>query len=59
VRVLEESDASAFQISRDSISVHGHAWDAAALSEVRKFFVSFGSCSFTEPTSELEALGWL
>jgi len=59
VRVLEERDANAFQIMRDSIAVAGRMWDAAALSEVRKFFVSFGSCSFTEPTSDLEALGWL
>jgi hypothetical protein len=59
VRVLEGRDANAFQITRDSIAVVGRMWDAAALSEVRKFFVSFGSCSFTEPASELEALGWL
>ncbi|HET6170612.1 MAG TPA: hypothetical protein VFE01_10555 [Terracidiphilus sp.] len=59
VRVLEERDANAFAITRDSVVVYQHAWDAAALSEVRQFFVSFGSCSFTEPTSELEALGWL
>ena len=59
VRVLEERDANAFAITRDSIAHHGRTWDTVALSEVRKFFVSFGSCSFTEPTSDLEALGWL
>jgi hypothetical protein len=59
VRILEERDANAFQLTRESLAVYQHAWDAAAMSEVRRTFVSFGSCSFTEPTSDLEALGWL
>lgn len=59
VQVLEERDASAFQVTRDSIGIYQHAWDAAAMSEVRRFFVSFGSCSFVEPIQDIEALGWL
>lgn len=58
-RILEERDANAFNVTRDAISVHGHTWDGSALGTVREFFVGFGSCSFTEPTRELEAMGWL
>jgi len=59
VQVLEEQDMWTFNVTPEETVVHGVGWNAEELSEVRKFFVSFGSCSFTEPTSELEALGWL
>lgn len=59
VRVLEEEDASAFQVSDEAIGVHEFQWTADEMREVRQFFTGFGSCSFTEPIQDLEALGWL
>lgn len=42
----------------------GLVWDhwklnAQQLESGRQFFRSFGTCSFTEPTEELEQMGWL
>jgi hypothetical protein len=58
VRVLEEEDASAFRVSDEEIGIHGFRWTTEQIREVREFFTSFGSCSFTEPIQDLEALGW-
>jgi hypothetical protein len=58
VRVLEERDAAAFRVSDEAIAVHGFRWTAEQMREVREFFTGFGSCSFTEPIQDLEALGW-
>jgi hypothetical protein len=58
-RILQEQDAAAFRVTPDAIAVRGHSWDADQLREVRECFSSFGSCSFTEPTHELEGSGWL
>lgn len=57
--VLEEQDPHAFHITPESIAVRDQAWSADRMREVRQFFISFGSCSFTEPIRDLEALGWL
>jgi hypothetical protein len=57
-RILEEQDPAAFQITAEAIGVHGLRWTAEQLREVRQFFTGFGSCSFTEPIQDLEALGW-
>ena len=58
-RVLDEQDAGAFQLNADSMSWRDTRWSGAQIHEVRQFFTSFGSCSFTEPIQELEAMGWL
>jgi hypothetical protein len=57
-RILEEEDAAAFSASDEAIGVHRLRWSADQMREVRKFFTGFGSCSFTEPIQDLEALGW-
>jgi hypothetical protein len=57
-RILEEEDAAAFEFADEAIGVHGFRWTADQLREVRQFFTGFGSCSFTEPIRDLEALGW-
>ncbi|HWG19781.1 MAG TPA: hypothetical protein VG225_04560 [Terracidiphilus sp.] len=59
ISMLEEEDPGAFRITPDYLSAHGHQWNAQELREVRQFFTGFGSCSFTEPMRDLEALGWL
>jgi hypothetical protein len=57
-RILDEEDATAFEVTGEAIGVHGLRWSAEQTREVRKFFTGFGSCSFTEPIQDLEALGW-
>jgi hypothetical protein len=58
--VLEEASPQAFQFDRGGITWHEHRLDHDALRSARQnVVVSFGSCSFTEPIGELEALGLL
>jgi hypothetical protein len=56
-RVLEERSPDAFQIDEDGIGWQGHRLDLETLRSARRLaVVSFGSCSFTEPIGDLEAL---
>ncbi len=58
-RALAEDDAEAFALG-DTFRWREHEVGAGEVAEVRRsLFVSIGSCSFTEPVEELEALGWL
>jgi hypothetical protein len=57
--LLEEHDPHAWHLTRNEIAWRSHRWRVDQLSETRKTFVSFGSCSFEEPIRDLEALGWL
>ncbi|HWE85654.1 MAG TPA: hypothetical protein VG267_11980 [Terracidiphilus sp.] len=58
--VLQEENPHAFRIAPFAVGWRTLEWSADQLREVRRrFFVSFGSCSFTEPIQDLEALGWL
>jgi hypothetical protein len=58
--VLEEEDPNAFRITSDAIAWRSHQWTTEQVRTIRqKFFTSYGSCSFTEPMQDLEALGWL
>ncbi len=59
-QLLEEQDPRAWQMSSDAVRWRSHQWSADQLREVREhFLISIGSCSFTEPMHDLEALGWL
>lgn len=58
-RALEEHDPHAWTLSPHALAWRGHSWPAELLSDIRKKFVSFGSCSFEEPIHDLEALAWL
>ena len=56
-RLLEEGSPEAFQIDDTGIAWTSHRLDLDALRDARHFgVVSFGSCSFTEPIGDLEAL---
>ncbi len=58
VPLLEERDARAFRVERDTISWRGRAVDAGEVARAREAFAtSFGSCSFDEPVADLRALG--
>ena len=60
VRVLEECSASAFQFGPDGSTWRQHHAANDMLRAARKqFLISFGSCSFEDPITELRALGWL
>jgi len=56
--MLEETDASRFVFENESLR-----WDELSVTSEQlvscreRFAISFGSCSFTEPTEELERLG--
>jgi len=55
--MLQETSSQAFQIGEREIAWRGHRLDEAALKAARqKTMISFGSCSFTEPLEDLQAL---
>lgn len=58
--ILMESEAEAFAFDDDSASWRGHRIATDDLARIRaEFAISFGSCSFDEPVSDLKELGWL
>ncbi len=60
ILLLEEQDPNAWQVTPDAIAWRSFRWSTEELRTVREsFLTSFGSCSFTEPIEDLEALGWL
>ena len=59
-RLLEEGSPEALQIDERGVAWKSHRLDLKALSDARRVgIVSFGSCSFTEPIGDLEALNLL
>jgi hypothetical protein len=57
VQVLEEASATAFEVGETGIRWAGHHLGLDDLLRAREeAIISFGSCSFTEPLSELQAL---
>ena len=58
-RALGENDAGAFGLG-ETFGWRDREAGADEIGRVRRdLFVSIGSCSFSEPVEELEALGWL
>jgi hypothetical protein len=58
-RALGENDAGVFRLG-DTFGWRDREAGADEIERVRRdLFVSIGSCSFSEPVEELEALGWL
>ncbi len=58
--ILLESDATSFQLAEVGVTWRAHRLTAHELRETREhFFLSFGSCSFSEPVDEAVALGCL
>jgi hypothetical protein len=57
VQVLEEASATAFEVGESGIRWDGRSLSLDDLQQVRQeVIISFGSCSFTEPLTELQAL---
>jgi hypothetical protein len=58
--ILAEEDARAFAFDDEGASWRGHRVSTDALAATRRdFAISFGSCSFEEPISDLKELRWL
>ena len=58
--LLEERSADSFRIDQEGIGWRDHRLDVGELRLARtEGMISFGSCSFTEPLAELEALNLL
>jgi hypothetical protein len=57
--ILEESSPAAIRVDDDTIGWRDRRLDREALSRSRHSLISYGSCSFTEPIAELQALQWL
>jgi hypothetical protein len=59
LQLLEERSVGAIQVEEDSITWRGHHLSLDDILRAREAIISFGSCSFTEPLGDLEALGLL
>jgi hypothetical protein len=58
--MLDEESPTAITVAEDCLTWRGQRLTTEEIEEVRrKFAICFGSCSFTEPITELKALGWL
>ena len=58
--VVADEDREAFSLDAEVFRWREHTADAAAIAAARReLFVSYGSCSFSEPTDDLVALGLL
>jgi hypothetical protein len=58
--VIREEDAATFRFDDQGLSVGARRVSTENLAEVRRTFAfGFGSCSFAEPVSDLESLGFL
>ena len=57
--ILDDGDPAHFALG-DALRWRGLSADGPAVAEARQAFaLSYGSCSFDEPTDDLRALGWL
>lgn len=58
--ILREDDPRAFAFTDYDVAWRGHQVRTEELARVRRdFALSFGSCSFEEPISDLKEMGWL
>ena len=58
--ILSEESASAFRFDDNGLSWRGKSVSTGELARMRReFAISFGSCSFEEPISDLQKLEWL
>lgn len=58
--LLTDSDPNSFQFADDQVGWRDHMIDIDQISESRRRFAkSFGSCSFEEPITDLQEIGWL
>jgi hypothetical protein len=59
-KLLAEEDPGAFTLDDEQLSAHGWSAGAGAIMAARQeLFIAYGSCSFSEPVEDLQALGIL
>ncbi len=59
-RILSTTDSNEFSITEEHIEFDGHRITSSQIQAIRQSkMTTFGSCSFTEPTDELVAMGWI
>jgi hypothetical protein len=57
-RMLQDEDARAFRFDAEAVHWRAFSFTAAEVAEARRdFATAIGTCSFTEPIEEIEALG--
>jgi len=57
VQLLQEQSSESFQFDQEGISWRAHSLSRDKIAAARRSFaISFGSCSFTEPIEDLQAL---
>jgi hypothetical protein len=59
IALLEERDTHAVRFDENGARWCGHALPMDVLAQARDSMVSFGSCSFREPVTDLRALSLL
>lgn len=60
LQMLEEESAGAFQFDEEGLRWRGYWLSSEEIAETRRHFgIAFGSCSFDEPVSDLQAMGLL
>jgi hypothetical protein len=60
IAVLREEDPAAFRLTDETFAVRDREMDATTIAAARReLFVGYGSCSFSEPVEDLQALGLL
>jgi hypothetical protein len=60
VELLNETDPASFVFDEQSVAWKAHRIDVAQLAQARESFATgYGSCSFSEPTDDLKAIGLL
>jgi hypothetical protein len=57
--ILADREASHFSMSDTQLLWQEMGADIAQIEAGRRRFLSFGSCSFTEPLADLAAGGWM
>ena len=59
-QLLDETDPDAFRLEPTALHWRDRCLDQQAIQNAReRFLISFGSCSFTEPVTDLQHLNWL
>ncbi len=56
---LEEQDPAAFHFEENSIRWRSFVIDLPSIAQARRLAISFGSCSFSEPITDLKAMNLL
>ncbi len=57
--LLAEEDPRAFAVSPEGLAARGRFAGVDEITAAREWFVGYGSCSFSEPVEDLQALGVL